>query len=53
MASINLTLKTKLSWWVKPMLYVAVAWCWIARRDQIAPAFIDWIVRHGLKIEVE
>lgn len=53
MARINLTLKTELRWWGMPLLNCAAAWCWIIGRDEIAPGFIEWLVRYGLKIEVE
>ena len=53
MAKINLTLKTRARWWVVPLLNCSVAWYWFAGRDKFAPGFIDWVVRHGLTIEVE
>lgn len=53
MANIEFKLKTKFSWWVMPLLNCAVVWCWLTGRDEIAPGFIDWVVRHGLTIELE
>jgi len=52
MASIEFKLKTTLSWWVMPPLNCAVVWHRITRRDEIAPGFIDWVVHHGLTIEL-
>lgn len=52
MAQINVTLKTTLSWWVMPLLNCSVVWYWLTGREEIAPGFIDWLVRHGVKIEV-
>lgn len=53
MASIEFKLKTTFSWWVMPLLNCAVVWYWLTGRDEIEPVFIDWIVRHGLTIELE
>lgn len=53
MASIEFKLKTKFSWCVMPLINCAVVWYWLTGRDEIAPGFIDWIVRHGLTIELE
>jgi hypothetical protein len=53
MAQINVSLKTRKRWWLMPLLNCAVVWCWLAGRDEIAPGFIDWLVRYGLIIEVE
>lgn len=53
MASIEFKLKTTFSWWVMPLVNFAVVWYWLTGRDEIAPGFIDWIVRHGLTIELE
>lgn len=53
MAQINVTLKTTLRWWVSPLMSCAAVWYWITGRDEIAPGFIGWVVRHGLIIEVE
>lgn len=53
MAQINVTLKTRKRWWVMPLLKCSVVWYWLTGRDEIAPGFIDWLVRHGLIIEVE
>lgn len=53
MASIEFKLKTTLRWWVMPLLNCAVVWYLIAGRDEVAPSFTDWLVRHGLIIEVE
>jgi hypothetical protein len=53
MASIELNLKATLRWWVMPLLNCAVVWCWLTDRDEIAPGFIDWVVRSGIRIEVE
>ena len=53
MACIEFKLKTTLSWWVMPLLNCAVVWYWLTGRDEIAPGFIDGIVRHGLTIELE
>ncbi|WP_219268777.1 hypothetical protein [Pseudomonas sp. Xaverov 259] len=52
MASIEFKLKTTLSWWVMPLLNCTVVWWWLTGRDDIPPGFIDWVVRHGLKIEL-
>lgn len=53
MDSIEFKLKTKFSWWMMPLLKCAVVWYWLTGRDEIAPGFIDWIVRHGLTIELK
>lgn len=53
MASIEFKLKTTLSWWVMPMLNCAVVWYWLTGRDKIVPGFIDWVVKRGVRIEVE
>ena len=53
MAQINVSLKTRKRWWLMPLLNCAVVWCWLTGRDEIAPGFIDWLVRYGLIIEVE
>ncbi|WP_277592970.1 hypothetical protein [Pseudomonas chlororaphis] len=53
MAQINITLKTTRRWWMVPLLNCAASWCWITGRGDVPAGFIDWVVRHGLKIEVE
>jgi len=53
MASIEFKLKTTFSWWVMPLLNCAVVWYWLTGQDKVAPSFIDWVVRHGLTIELE
>ncbi|MDB1113556.1 hypothetical protein [Pseudomonas extremaustralis] len=53
MARIELKLKATRRWWLMPLLNCAAAWYWITGRNEIAPGFIDWLVRHGLTIEVE
>ena len=53
MASIEFKLKATFSWWVKPLLNCAVVWYLLTVREEIAPGFIDWVVRHGLTIELE
>ncbi|AZE96644.1 hypothetical protein C4J96_4566 [Pseudomonas orientalis] len=53
MAQIKLILKTRKRWWVAPLLSCALVWCWLTGRDEIAPGFIDGLVRYGLIIEVE
>lgn len=53
MAQINVTLKATLKWWLMPLINCAVVWYWIIGRNQIAPSFIDWVVRHGITIEVK
>ncbi|MDB1112965.1 hypothetical protein [Pseudomonas extremaustralis] len=53
MARIELKLKTTRRWWVMPLFNCAVAWFWITGREDVSPGFVDWLVRHGLIIEVE
>jgi hypothetical protein len=53
MAQINVTLKTTLRWWVSPLMSCAAVWYWLSGRDKIAPGFIDWVVKRGVRIEVE
>ena len=53
MAGIEFKLKTTLSWWVMPLLSCALVWYGLTGRDEIAPGFIDWVLRHGLTIELE
>ena len=53
MAETTLTLKTTSGWWVMPLCKCALAWCWITGREEVDPRFIDWVVRHGIKIEVQ
>ena len=52
MATITLTLKTTRSWWVVPLCKCAMVWHWLTGRDEFDPRFIDWVVRHGIKIEI-
>ncbi len=52
MARIELKLKTTRRWWFMPLLNCAAAWYWITGQNEIAPRFIDWIVRHGINIEI-
>lgn len=52
MAEITLTLKATRRWWLMPLLYCAVAWHWLAGREEVDPRLIDWVVRHGIMIEV-
>nr|WP_315413883.1 hypothetical protein [uncultured Pseudomonas sp.] len=53
MAQINVTLTTRKRWWVMPLLNCAVVWYWLTGRDKIVPGFIDWVVKRGVRIEVE
>lgn len=52
MARIELKLKIVRRWWVVPVISCAAVWYWVIGRDEIAPAFIKWLARHGLTIEV-
>jgi hypothetical protein len=36
-----------------PLLSCAALWCRMMSRCDVPAGFIDWVVRHGLKIEVE
>ena len=52
MAQITLNLKTKRRWWVIPLCRCVVVCYWLAGQKDFDPRFIDWVVRHGIKIEV-
>ncbi|MBL0793671.1 hypothetical protein [Pseudomonas sp. B7] len=53
MAQINVTLKTTLRWWVSPLMSCGVVWYWLTGRDKFAQGFIEWVVKHGIRVEVE
>lgn len=53
MVQITFKMKTTLRWWVIPLVKYSVVWDMLTRREEVSPAFIDWVVRHGLKIELE
>lgn len=53
MAGLHMTVRVTRRWWVTELLSLAICYCWLTDRDQMPEAFIDWVVTHGFKLEVE
>lgn len=53
MTKLHITVRVTRHWWVIEVLSFAACYCWLSGRDQMPEAFIDWVVTHGFKLEVE
>lgn len=52
MAKITLEMNVKYRFWVKPVLYFACFFYAARGLDTFPDSFIDWVVKHGMKIEL-
>ncbi|WP_273823040.1 hypothetical protein [Pseudomonas asplenii] len=52
MGQLTYTLKTSVSWWVRPLLWCTGLHMVAMRKSEPSLRAIDWIVRHGMKVEI-
>lgn len=51
MASINLSVKTKISWWVKPLISIAGFAC-VLRIPVSEERLLEFVMRHGVRMSL-
>jgi len=52
MAKATMEMHVRYRFWVKPVLYFACLFYAARGKDAFSDGFVDWVVKHGMKVEL-